>query len=91
MCFLLHPLDPQRSLAILPAVDPAGKLTVLRRRGGSSIFSEARWPEAVCAAGRSFLCQLSCGRAGEAGLLATLDMPNNFPQLPIWTDGPYLV
>jgi hypothetical protein len=27
----------------------------------------------------------------EAGVLATLDVPNNFPQLPIRTDGSYLV
>ena len=27
----------------------------------------------------------------EAGLLVTLDVPNNFPQLQVRTDGPYLV
>ena len=27
----------------------------------------------------------------EAGVLATLDAPNNFPQLSVRTDGPYLV
>jgi hypothetical protein len=27
----------------------------------------------------------------EAGVLVTLDAPNNFPQLPVRTDGPYLV
>jgi len=27
----------------------------------------------------------------EAGVLVTLDVPNNFPQLPVRTDGPYLV
>lgn len=27
----------------------------------------------------------------EAGILATLDMPNNFPQLPVRGDGPHLV
>jgi hypothetical protein len=26
-----------------------------------------------------------------AGVLVTLDVPNNFPQLPIRTDGPFLV
>ena len=29
--------------------------------------------------------------AREAGVLVTLDVTNNFPQLPIRTDGPYLV
>src|SRR5215470_8771208 len=29
--------------------------------------------------------------AREAGVLITLDAPNNFPQLPVRTDGPYLV
>jgi len=34
-----------------------------------------------------------CRAAGarEAGLLATLDVPNNFPRLPIRTDGPWVV
>jgi hypothetical protein len=27
----------------------------------------------------------------EAGVLVTLDVANNFPQLPVRTDGPYLV
>jgi hypothetical protein len=29
--------------------------------------------------------------ARDAGVLVTLDVRNNFPQLPIRTDGPYLV
>ena len=29
--------------------------------------------------------------AREAGVLVTLDAPNNFPQLPVRTDRPYLV
>jgi hypothetical protein len=29
--------------------------------------------------------------AREVGVLVTLDAPNNFPQLPVRTDGPYLV
>jgi hypothetical protein len=29
--------------------------------------------------------------AREAGVLVTLDVKNNFPQLPIRTDGPFLV
>jgi hypothetical protein len=27
----------------------------------------------------------------QAGILTTLDVPNNFPQLPVRTDGVYLV
>ena len=29
--------------------------------------------------------------AREAGILVTLDVKNNYPQLPVRTDGPYLV
>ena len=29
--------------------------------------------------------------AREAGVLVTLDAPNNYPRLPVRTDGPYLV
>jgi len=32
---------------------------------------------------------VSCLR--EAGILTTLDEPNNFPQLPVRTDGPFVV
>lgn len=39
---------------------------------------------------RAFAEYRSMG-ATEVGVLATLDVPNNYPNLPFRTDGPYLV
>jgi len=38
----------------------------------------------------AFAAYRSAG-AHEAGVLVTLDVPNNFPKLPFRTDGPFLV
>src|SRR5437763_46182 len=35
------------------------------------------------------LCRL--GNSDNAGILVALDTPNNFPQLPVRNDGPFLV
>lgn len=89
---LLRPLTPQRGVKVLPSVDPvdepdgAGGVVVAQifavKKGSVDAF--AKQAEAVFARYRA---------AGirEAGVLVTLDVPNNFPQLPIRTDGPFLV
>jgi hypothetical protein len=89
---LLRALDSGRSIAILPAVDP-----VTERNGAQglvvaqifalksgSVDSFARLAEPAFATYRAT-------GAHETGVLVTLDVPNNFPQLPVRTDGPYLV
>jgi len=88
---LLRPLNQERGVMVLPAVDP-----VYERSGAqgvlvaqifaiktNSIETFAQQAEPTFAAYR--------GAGREAGVLVTLDVPNNFPQLPIRTDGPYLV
>jgi hypothetical protein len=89
---LLQPLSPDRSVMVLPAVDsvvePQGAQGVLVaqifavKKGEVEAF--ARQAESAFAAYRN-------AGAREAGVLVTLDVANNFPQLPIRTDGPYLV
>jgi hypothetical protein len=89
---LLHPLDSQRGLAILRSVDPAKETRDSRGVVVAQIFpvkpdglnSFAQQAEA------SFAGYRATGARG-AGVLATLDVANNFPRLPIRTDGPYLV
>jgi hypothetical protein len=89
---LLRPLNPERGVTVLPSVD-----TVAERKGAqgvvvaqifavkaNSIDAFAQQAEATFAAYRA-------AGAREAGVLVTLDAPNNFPQLPVRTDGPYLV
>ncbi|WP_394778205.1 NIPSNAP family protein [Undibacterium sp.] len=90
--YLMRPLSRERGLAVLPALDP-----VLEPQGAGGILVAqlfavkadqadhfSRQAEAAFASYRT---------AGlkEAGVLVTLDAPNNFPQLPVRSDGPYLL
>jgi hypothetical protein len=89
---LLQPLAPERALPVLPAVDPvreaagAGGVAVLQ------IFAVApgRVADFAGEAEAAFARYRERG-VREAGVLVTLDVPNNFPRHPIRTDGPYLV
>jgi len=89
---LLRPLHPGRSVSVLPAVDPIAEHEGARglviaqlfavRAGGVDAFAQS--------AEASFAGYRAAG-VREAGVLVTLDVPNNFPRLPFRTDGPYLV
>jgi len=89
---LMRPLHPQRGIIVLPAVDP-----VLEERGAqgvvvAQIFALKKGSEAAFAerAERAFAAYDDEG-VRTAGILVSLDVPNNFPQLPIREDGPWLV
>jgi hypothetical protein len=89
---LLRPLRSGSGVAVLPAVDPllepdgatgeAVALLFTVRPGQLERFAELAAP--------AFAAWSEAGWR-EAGTLATLDMPNNFPQLPVRGDGPHLV
>ncbi len=89
---LLAPLHPERGLAVLPTVDPVKESEGAQGVVVAQIFAVkpnevtafAEQAEAIFASYRN-----SGGR--EAGVLVTLDEPNNFPRHPIRTDGPFLV
>jgi len=89
---LLRPLSPERSVQILPAVDPVTELHGAQGVLVAQIFAVQK--DQVDAFARqaepAFAAYRAVG-AREAGVLVTLDVPNNFPQLPVRTDGPYLV
>jgi hypothetical protein len=89
---LLRPLASGTGVTVLPAVDPvdepqgAGGVVVAQifaiRKGDEDAFAaQAQQP---------FARYREAGMH-PAGVLVTLDVPNNFPQLPIRTDGPFLV
>ena len=88
----LHALNSQTEVPVMPAVDPvkepqgAQGIVVAEiyavKKGDIQPFSE----RALKAFSRY---EVPGVRA--AGVLVTLDAPNNFPQLPVKTDGPYLV
>jgi hypothetical protein len=89
---LLRPLTPERGVTILPAVDP-----VLEPGGAHGVVVALIFAlkpnsvEAFAKQAESTFASYRAAGAREAGVLVTLDVNNNFPQLPIRTDGPYLV
>jgi len=89
---LLRPLSPERGVTVLPSVDP-----VAERKGAQGvvvalIFAvKANSVDAFAQQAEATFAGYRAAGAREAGVLVTLDAPNNFPQLPVRTDGPYLV
>jgi len=89
---LLRPLHPVSGVPLLPAVDPvlepegaqgeAAALLCTVRPGQLERFAELAAP--------AFAAWHEAGWH-NAATLVTLDMPNNFPQLPVRGDGPHLV
>jgi hypothetical protein len=77
-------LEAVRNVPVLPAVDvvnevASGVVVALIYKGTLTKKHEITFAE------------LRNRGIREAGLLATLDVPNNFPQLPFRTDGPFVV
>jgi hypothetical protein len=89
---LLHPLSPEHELQILPAVDPVREKNEAKGIVAAQIFKiqENHIDEFVQQIEPIFNTYRDAG-IREAGVLITLDVKNNFPQLPFREDGPYLV
>jgi NIPSNAP len=89
---LLRPLSPERGIPALPSVDP-----VTERQGAqgvvvAQIFAvKANSVEVFAQQAEITFADYRAAGAREAGILVMLDAPNNFPQLAVRTDGPYLV
>jgi hypothetical protein len=89
---LLRPLRPDHGIMILPAVDP-----VTEPSGAQGVIVAQVFPvkkdqvEAFAQEAEPAFARYRAAGAREAGVLVTLDVNNNFPQLPIRMDGPYLV
>jgi hypothetical protein len=89
---LLRPLSPERAVPILPAVDPVSEASGAQGIVVAQIFAvKANSVEAFAKKAETTFASYRAAGAREAGVLVTLDVTNNFPQLPIRTDGPYLV
>src|SRR5215470_4979571 len=89
---LLEPLGPDRGIPVFPAVDPVTEPGGATGIVVAQIFAVK--PKSVDAFARAAEASFAAYRAAgarEAGVLVTLDVNNNFPQLPVRTDGPYLV
>lgn len=89
---LLTPLSRDRGIMLLPAVDPVRETDGAEGVVVAIIFKVKQDAVAEFArqAERSFALYRVAG-VREAGVLVSLDVPNNFPQLPIREDGPFLV
>jgi hypothetical protein len=89
---LLRPLNPERGVAVLPAVDPVTEPNGAQGIVVAQIFAikENSVDDFARQAETTFAGYRLAG-AREAGVLVTLDVKNNYPQLPFRTDGPFLV
>ena len=89
---LLRPLSPARGVMILPTVDPVAELNGAQGVIVAQVFAVKKDEvETFAKEAEPVFARYRTAGAREAGVLVTLDVKNNFPQLPIRTDGPYLV
>jgi hypothetical protein len=89
---LLRPIRPGRGIMVLPAVDPVMETDGAQGVVVAQIFAvQAEKVDSFGAKAEEVFARYRVAGVREAGLLVTLDAPNNFPQLPVRTDGPYLV
>ena len=89
---LLRPLSPERGIPVLPAVDPVYEPKGAQGVIVAQIFAvKPNGIEAFARQAETAFNEYRSAGAREAGVLVTLDVPNNFPKLPFRTDGPFLV
>lgn len=89
---LLRPLRPDTAVAVLPAVDPLDEAHGAQGVVVAQLFAVKQGGEAAFAAqAEAQFDSYRMAGVHPAGVLVTLDEPNNFPQLPVRTDGPWLV
>jgi hypothetical protein len=89
---LLRPLYPDSDIPALRAVDPVAEPMGAQGVAVAQIFKAAPGMLDACAlAAESWFVNYRGRGVIEAGILVTLDEPNNFPRHPIRTDGSWLV
>lgn len=89
---LLRPLAPRTGVPVLPAVDPVDEPQGARGVVVAQIFAVKKGDEdAFARRAQTAFERYEGAQVRPAGVLVTLDVPNNFPQLPVRTDGPFLV
>ncbi len=89
---LLRPLDANTGVTVMPAVDPVDEPHGAQGVVVAQIFAVRKGDEVAFAQrAQAAFAQYTGAKVRPAGVLVTLDVPNNFPQLPIRTDGPFLV
>lgn len=88
----LRPLSPQTAVPVLTAVDPVNEPKGAQGVVVAQIYAVKKQElETFSAVALRELARYRIAEVRPAGVLVSLDAPNNFPQLPARTDGPYLV
>jgi hypothetical protein len=89
---LLRPVSAERPVTVLPAVDPVAEPDGARGIAVAMIYPvQAGRAEQFARDSEPTFAQFRAAGVREAGLLCSLDAANNFPQLPIRTDGAFVV
>jgi hypothetical protein len=89
---LLRPADAEDGIPVLPAVDPVDEPDGAHGIVVAEIFPVNKGSEdAFAKQARAGLARYAAAGVRPAGVLVSLDVPNNFPQLPIRGDGPWVV
>jgi hypothetical protein len=89
---LMRPLHPDHGVLVLPAVDPVDEEHGAQGIVVAQIFSIKKGSEdAFAKQAEQAFADYRIRGVRAAGVLVSLDVPNNFPQLPIRTDGPFLI
>jgi NIPSNAP protein len=89
---LLRPVSAERPVTVLPAVDPVAEPDGARGLAVAMIYPvQARGAEQFARDAEPTFAQFRAAGIREAGLLCSLDAANTFPQLPIRTDGSFVV
>ena len=89
---LLRPLTPEDQVPVLATADPVRDRNQPRGVVVAEIFAaKPGQVENLAAKLKNTFDEYHAAGVRSAGLLVTLDVTNNFPQLPVRTDGPFLV
>jgi hypothetical protein len=89
---LLQPIDDSAALPVLPAVDPLEDPSGSRGVVVAQIFAVRPGElEAMTQRAAPHFARYRAAGSRQAAVLASLAAKNNFPQLPVREDGPYLV
>jgi len=89
---LISPLRSEAGIQVLPAVDPVTEQKGTQGVVVAEIFAvKADSVEAFTKQAEATFIRYQAAGVRQASILVTLDVPNNFPQLPVRTDGPYLI
>jgi hypothetical protein len=90
--YLMRPLTPARGIAVMPAVDPIHEPQGAQGIMVAQLFAvKANRVDDFAAQAEAVFARYRATGVKEAGVLVTLDAANNFPQLPVRSDGPYLL